>query len=141
MAFLGRKWKKQRWILIGYEKFALQKCLYFFSKMHRDQDIRLFIFFSSYPFGGIFTHLKMKKICQNQNFLLIYIHTQLNMRVPKIFKEILLLWHALMLPSPFCDIFSPSIKIVIVQEDSTIKSGVISSHGSATFRCHSTSMG
>ena len=34
----------------------------------------------------------MKKIRQTQNFLLIYMHTQLNMRVPKKFKEILLLW-------------------------------------------------
>ena len=50
------------------EKFALQKCLYFYSKMHRDQDIRLFIFFSSYPFGGIFTHLKMKKIAKTKIF-------------------------------------------------------------------------
>ena len=48
-----------------------------------------------YPFGGIFTHLKMKKIRQNQNFLFIYMHTQLNVRVPKNFKEILLLWYAL----------------------------------------------
>ena len=96
MAFFGQKWKKERWILKGNEKFALQKCLYFYSKMHRDQDIRLFIFFSLYPFGGIFTHQKMKKICQNQKFPLIYMHTQLNMQVPKKFKEILLLWYALM---------------------------------------------
>ena len=38
-----------------------------------------------------FTRLKMKENCQNQNFPLIYMHTQLNMRVPKIFKKILLL--------------------------------------------------
>ena len=64
--------------------------------MHRDQDIRLFIFFSLYPFGGIFTHQKMKKIRQNQKFPIIYTHTQLNMRVPKKFQEILFLWHALL---------------------------------------------
>ena len=64
--------------------------------MHGDQDMRLFIFFLLYPFGGIFTHLKMKKNRQNQNFPLIYLHTRLNMRVPKSVKEILLLWYALM---------------------------------------------
>ena len=38
----------------------------------------------------------MKKIRQNQKFPLIYMHTQLNMRVPKTFKQIFLLWHALL---------------------------------------------
>ena len=43
----------------GNGKFALWKCLYFYSKMHWDQDIRLFIFFSSYPFGGILDTLPL----------------------------------------------------------------------------------
>ena len=73
-----------------------QNQVYFSSKMHRDQEIRLFIFILLYPFGGIFTHQKMKKIRQNQKFPLIYMHTQLNMRIPKKFKEILLLWYALL---------------------------------------------
>ena len=58
--------------------------------------IRLFIFFSSYPFGGIFTHQKMKNNWPNKNFPLINIHSQPNMRVPKKFKDILLLWYALL---------------------------------------------
>ena len=51
---LGEQTKKTKSrILIGNEKFALQKCLYFFSKTHGGQVISIFIFFSKYPFGGI----------------------------------------------------------------------------------------
>ena len=59
MAFFGQKWKKRGWTLIGNEKFAFWKCLYFYSKMHWDQDISLFIFFSSYPFGAILDTLPL----------------------------------------------------------------------------------
>ena len=51
--------KKQRWILKGNEKFALQKCLYFYSKLHRDQDISIFRFCSSYPYRGILDSLPL----------------------------------------------------------------------------------
>ena len=64
--------KKQGWILKGNEKFALWKCLYFYSKMHWDQDIRLFIFFSSYPLGGILDTLPLLRFqFRFFNFLLI----------------------------------------------------------------------
>ena len=62
MAFLGQKWKKQGWILIGNEKFALWKCLYFYSKMHWDKDISIFLFILWSTFGGYSNYLKFKKI-------------------------------------------------------------------------------
>ena len=51
-------------------------CLYFYSKMLWDQDIRLLISFSSYPFGGIldtFPLLRFQFCFFTNNQLLIYL--------------------------------------------------------------------
>ena len=73
MAIFGLFWPKMKKIKMDSER-KWKVRLYFYAKMHRDQDIRLFIFCLSYPFGGIFTHLRMTKIRPKQNFPFIPSH-------------------------------------------------------------------
>ena len=102
MAFFGQKWKKQGWILKGNEKFALWKCLYFYSKMHWDQDIRLFIFFSSYPFGGILDTLPLLRF--QFRFFCFFTNNQphIYLIVRELFSKKFVFWHALIFNTDSC---------------------------------------
>ena len=93
MSFFGQKWK---WILKSNEKFALWKCLYFYSKMHWDQDISLFIFFSSYPFGGILDTLPLLRFWFRFFCFFTNNQPQIYLSVTKLFSKKIVFWYALM---------------------------------------------
>ena len=60
----------------------------FLLKNAQEESYKTFLYFFGIPH---FYAFKMKKIHPNQKFILIYMHTQLDMSVAKKCKEILLL--------------------------------------------------